>query len=70
MIIIIGTKFICSKLSETIPIIKPNKLNDTQDNSSIHNIKIGNLISRSTKNVEVIKISNPRQNDLVAEAPT
>ena len=67
---IIGTKLICSKLSEQIPIINPNKLNETHDRKSINNISKGYSRFIFTKNVEVIKIIIPRKNDLVVAAPT
>ena len=70
MIIIIGTKLICSKLSEQIPIMKPKRLNDIQDNKSINSIRKGYSSLISTKKVDVIKIMTPRKNDFVVAAPT
>ena len=70
MIIIIGTKLICSKLSEQMPIIKPKRLNDIHDNKSISNIRKGYSSLISTKKVDVIKIRIPRKKDFVVAAPT
>ena len=60
----------CSKLSEQIPIMKPKRLKDIQDNKSINSIRKGYSSLISTKKVDVIKIMTPRKNDFVVAAPT
>ena len=59
-----------SKLSAQTPIIKPNRLNETQVSTKKVSIQKGCAMRKSTKALAVIRIIIPMIKDLVAAAPT
>ena len=59
-----------SKLSAQMPMMKPNRLNDTPVSARKVSIQIGWSIRTGTKHQEVARMIRPSRIDLVAAAPT
>ena len=66
----VGIIDICSKLELISPIRKPNNAKVKATKTNKNNINKGYLTCTSTKNKDVINITSPTINVLVAPAPT